>query len=147
MSLKDALSPGGRIVNVASNYAGGLNLSDYDFVRRQYDETSAYKASKQADRMLTAKAAEEFRALNITVNACHPGVVTSPLLKGLGMSSGFDSSAKAAETPVFLATSDSVSATTGTYFVDQRPTSCAFSQDRAGCNELWALCSRLSGLQ
>jgi len=115
MSLKDALSPGGRIVNVASNYAGGLNLSDYDFVRRQYDETSAYKASKQADRMLTAKAAEEFRALNITVNACHPGVVTSPLLKGLGMSSGFDSSAKAAETPVFLATSDSVSATTGTY--------------------------------
>jgi len=120
------------------------------------------QASKQADRMLTAKAAEEFRALNITVNACHPGVVTSPLLKGLGMSSGFDSSAKvrstacvlcayaalqAAETPVFLATSDSVSATTGTYFVDQRPTSCAFSQDRAGCNELWALCSRLSGLQ
>ena len=39
----------------------------------------------------------------VSVNACHPGVVTSPVLNNLGMASGWDSPDKAATTPLFLA--------------------------------------------
>ena len=50
-----------RIVNVASYWAGGLDLSDLEFKRRRYDNDSAYRQSKQADRMLTAAFAERLK--------------------------------------------------------------------------------------
>jgi NAD(P)-dependent dehydrogenase (short-subunit alcohol dehydrogenase family) len=40
-----------RVINVASFYAGGLDLADPEFKRRRYDPDSAYRASKQANRM------------------------------------------------------------------------------------------------
>jgi len=46
-------SGGARVVNVASEYAGSLDLTDLQFEKRQYDETAAYKQSKQANRMIT----------------------------------------------------------------------------------------------
>lgn len=46
-------SGGARVVNVASEYAGNLDVSDLQFEKRQYDETAAYKQSKQANRMIT----------------------------------------------------------------------------------------------
>ena len=42
-----------RVVNVSSYWAGGLDLTDMEFKRRQYDNDAAYRQSKQADRMLT----------------------------------------------------------------------------------------------
>lgn len=39
-----------RVVNVASSYAGGLNLDDIEFKKRRYDNNSGYMASKQANR-------------------------------------------------------------------------------------------------
>ena len=48
-----ARSAPARVVNVASYYAGGLELDDLQFVRRRYDNDTAYRQSKQADRMLT----------------------------------------------------------------------------------------------
>uniref|UniRef100_A0A7S1CNG9 Retinol dehydrogenase 14 n=1 Tax=Bicosoecida sp. CB-2014 TaxID=1486930 RepID=A0A7S1CNG9_9STRA len=132
-----------RIVNVASNYAGGLDLNDVQFTRRSYDENAAYQASKQADRMLTVAAAEVFKGSGVTVNACHPGVVTSPLLKNLGMRSGFETADKGAATPLFLATDPSVTAS-GKYFQDSRPKHCKFGADKAKCDQLWELCAGLA---
>ena len=40
-------------INVASNWAGDLDLDDLDFGGRGYDPDSAYRQSKAADRMLT----------------------------------------------------------------------------------------------
>ena len=48
--LKNA-SPS-RIINVASHFAGGLNIDDINFDKRNYNETLAYKQTKQANRML-----------------------------------------------------------------------------------------------
>jgi len=42
-----------RIVNVASRYAGGLDLADVQFERRPWAGKSAYAQSKQANRMWT----------------------------------------------------------------------------------------------
>ena len=92
-----------RIVNVASNYAGDLDLNDLQFQTRKYDVTEAYKQSKQADRMLSWAGAELLNNGGITVNACHPGVTTSTVLKGLGYEEGWDTPSASAKTAVFLA--------------------------------------------
>ncbi len=41
-----------RIINVASHFAGGLDIDDINFDKRNYNETLAYKQTKQANRML-----------------------------------------------------------------------------------------------
>ena len=73
-----------RVVNVASYWAGGLDLDDLEFRRRPYDNDAAYRQSKQANRMLTAAHAARLRPHNIVVNACHPGDVNSTLSNNLG---------------------------------------------------------------
>jgi len=42
-----------RVINVASNLAGDLDLSDMQFETRKYDNMLAYKQCKQADRQLS----------------------------------------------------------------------------------------------
>ena len=109
-------APNSRIVNVASNYAGDLDLSDLFFTRRRYDSNQAYRQAKQANRMLSWAAADQtagFKDSGVTVNACHPGVVTSKLLASLGMQKGYDQPSKGAETPLYLALSPAVQGVTG----------------------------------
>jgi NAD(P)-dependent dehydrogenase (short-subunit alcohol dehydrogenase family) len=109
-----------RIINVASNYAGDLDVTDLQFVRRRYDNNAAYRQSKQADRMIAVAAANQYKNDYIGVYSCHPGVVTSSLLSGLGMSRGYESAAEGAETPAFLATSDQVSFNQSGSFWDKK---------------------------
>jgi NAD(P)-dependent dehydrogenase (short-subunit alcohol dehydrogenase family) len=45
-------SGAGRIVTVSTRAAGGLDLADTQFERRRFNGTRAYRASKQASRML-----------------------------------------------------------------------------------------------
>ncbi len=71
--LKNA-SPS-RIINVASDYAGGLDLEDINFDKRNFDLTAAYKQSKQANRMLTREWARQMGKNNISVYSMTPGWV------------------------------------------------------------------------
>lgn len=125
-----------RIVNVASNYAGDLDLNDLQFMRRTYTTNAAYRQSKQANRMLTYALAPAFAKDGITVNACHPGVVTSNLLQGLGMSRGYDSKDQGAATPVFLATAAEVEGKTGGFYDGKRERSCQFKSDKLAIEQL-----------
>jgi len=125
--LKSAPS---RIVNVASNYAGGLDLSDINYERRKYDNTEAYRESKQADRMISWIYAEKFKNQNITVNACHPGVIKTQLLDDLGFSSSKPPS-QGAETPLWLATSKEMEGVTNKYWDSKRESSCSFRSEKA----------------
>lgn len=50
-----------RVINVASYWAGGLDISDLEFKRRSYDNGKAYRQSKQANRMLSAAFAEKLK--------------------------------------------------------------------------------------
>ena len=130
-----------RVVNVASNYAGGLVLDDLSFAARGYDSNAAYRQSKQGDRMLTAAASELLAPRGVAVNACHPGVVTSALLRGLGMAQGWNSAAEGAATPAFLAASPACAGATGKYWQDSREKACPFGRDIAACRALWAACA------
>jgi NAD(P)-dependent dehydrogenase (short-subunit alcohol dehydrogenase family) len=136
-----ASAAGARIVNVASYWAGDLDLSDPEFKRRRYHNDTAYRQSKQADRMLTLAFAELLRDKNITVNACHPGDVNSKLSNNLGYG-GHETPEQGADTPVWLALSQELDGITGKYFEHRRETSCRFMSDQANVRELFDICGR-----
>jgi NAD(P)-dependent dehydrogenase (short-subunit alcohol dehydrogenase family) len=128
-----------RVINVASYWAGGLDLHDLEFIRRRYDNDAAYRQSKQADRMLTAAFARRLQPHGITVNACHPGDVNSTLSNNLGFG-GHESPDAGAKTPVWLANSEAGYRVTGRYFERQREVNCPFVRDSEAVEALYAAC-------
>jgi NAD(P)-dependent dehydrogenase (short-subunit alcohol dehydrogenase family) len=130
-----------RVVNVASYWAGGLDLQDLEFRRRTYNNDAAYRQSKQADRMLTAAFAERLGADGITVNACHPGDVVSNLSRSLGFG-GHESPDQGASTPAWLATEDVGATETGKYFEHRHEVPCRFSADRDAVEALYRACEQ-----
>lgn len=128
-----------RVINVASYYAGGLDLDDPEFKKRKYNNDAAYQQSKQADRMLTVAFAEKLAALGITVNSCHPGDVNSKLSNNLGYHGGM-SPDQGAATPVWLATDPSVEKITGKFFAQKKEQWCEFSHDKNSIERLFRIC-------
>jgi len=128
-----------RIVNVASYWAGGLDLNDVEFKKHPYNNDTAYRQSKQADRMLSAAFAERLKEKGITVNSCHPGDVRSTLASNLGYG-GHESPDQGAGTPVWLATSGEVDGITGKYFEHQQERICQFSNDNNEVAKLIEIC-------
>lgn len=132
-----------RIVNVASYWAGDLNMDDLMFEIRNYDNDKAYRQSKQADRMLSIAFAEKFKYDGISVNACHPADVNSKLSNNLGYG-GNEPPEKGADTPIWLSNSDEVKNVTAKYFEERREKSCQFSQNKEAIESLYRFCSQLS---
>lgn len=132
-------SKSSRIVNVASYWAGGLYLADLEFKQRQYDNDTAYRQSKQANRMLTVSFAKLLKADGITVNACHPGDVNSFLSNQLGYG-GHESPEQGAATPVWLATSKELEKITGGYFEHLKQRICQFGHDQQSIDRLFEIC-------
>jgi len=135
--------PDARIVNVASYWAGGLDLKDPEFRKRYYDNDSAYRQSKQADRMMTSAFSRLLKNDGITVNACHPGDVNSKLSNDLGFG-GSETPDQGAATPVWLAISGEVSGITGAYFENRRKQHCPFMKDEQAVEGLMELCGLYS---
>ena len=134
-----AASPA-RVVNVASYWAGDMDLDDLEFKHRAYNNNTAYRQSKQADRMLTVALAERLRGDGISVNACHPGDVSSSLSNNLGFG-GHESPAEGARTPVWLATGDTGQHETGKYFEHLQMKRCRFGQNREAVETLYRICA------
>ena len=129
-----------RIVNVASYYSGGLDLSDLEFKKRSYDNNSAYRQSKQANRMLTRVFAALYQGDGITVNSCHPGDVPSSLASDLGFG-GSMTALEGADTPAYLALSSEFAGKTGLYFEDKKPVTCRFEDLKAEAEKLYEICN------
>jgi NAD(P)-dependent dehydrogenase (short-subunit alcohol dehydrogenase family) len=132
--------PDARILNVASYWAGGLDIGDPEFKNRTYNNDDAYHQSKQADRMLSKAFAEKFVVHGISVNSCHPGDVNSKLSNDLGFG-GHESPDKGAATPVWLATSEEVKGITGKYFEHKQETTCSFFSDNRRIMQLVKCCA------
>eukprot|EP01083_Nonionella_stella_P130174 395045_1 len=98
-----------KVVNVSSQYTTTLtnnpsatfNLSPKD--KSKYYANEQYQKSKTANRMITYKASQLWNKQNIGVYSCHPGVITSNVLTGLGWTSARMSAEQCAQTPLFLA--------------------------------------------
>jgi NAD(P)-dependent dehydrogenase (short-subunit alcohol dehydrogenase family) len=128
-----------RVVNVASYWAGDLDLDDLEFKRRRYRNNTAYRQSKQANRMLTVALADQLRRYGISVNACHPGDVNSTLSNNLGFG-GTETPEQGARTPVWLATDPTGQEETGKYFEHMREVRCRFGEDKAAVERLYEVC-------
>jgi NAD(P)-dependent dehydrogenase (short-subunit alcohol dehydrogenase family) len=128
-----------RVVNVASYWAGDLELDDLEFKRRRYDNNRAYRQSKQANRMLSAAFAKRLERYGVSVNACHPGDVNSKLSNNLGFG-GHETPEQGADTPLWLATDPAGQQQTGLYFERRRPTVDGFTRDPEAVEALYRAC-------
>jgi NAD(P)-dependent dehydrogenase (short-subunit alcohol dehydrogenase family) len=141
-----------RLVNVASQLAGDLDLSDVQFERRPYSGQKAYAQSKQADRMLTWALARRLEGTGVTANAMHPGLVATEIFgKGGGPISLAASlysklrgrtPGEGADTVVWLAASPEVEGRSGLFWKDRQERHCRF-HDEGGEEALWALCRQM----
>jgi NAD(P)-dependent dehydrogenase (short-subunit alcohol dehydrogenase family) len=128
-----------RVVNVASYWAGDLDLDDLEFRSRPYNNNTAYRQSKQANRMLTVAFARRLREFGVTVNACHPGDVNSSLSNKLGFG-GHESPREGARTPVWLATDAIGESESGKYFEHMQMRHCRFGEDSERVEALYQAC-------
>ena len=89
--------------------------------------------------MLTAAFAKRYRAMNISVIACHPGDVNSKLSNDLGFG-GSETPAQGADTPVWLATRPLKMEDTGKYFEHRQAVPDKFAADQAAVEALYQAC-------
>lgn len=136
-NLKKGQKP--RIVNVASYWAGDLDINDLEFTKRAYNNHIAYRQSKQANRMLSFYDAKRFAEFNISVNSCHPGEVNSKLSNDLGFG-GYESPEQGAATPLYLATTDVGYKESGKYFEYQKEVVDRFIKDFNEIKKLYEIC-------
>lgn len=129
-----------RIVNVASYWAGDLKLDDLEFRARRYHNDTAYRQTKQANRMLTVALASRFKGKGIAVMAAHPGDVNSKLSNNLGYG-GHESPEQGAATPLFCAAGPSLKGVTGKYYEHMTEVSCHFSRDSHAVEKLYDICT------
>jgi NAD(P)-dependent dehydrogenase (short-subunit alcohol dehydrogenase family) len=137
----------GRIVNVSSmaHASGSLDWKNLQG-ETDYDGYDAYARSKLANVLFTIELARRLGA-NPTVNALHPGVVSTKLLKeGFG-SRGPDSHEEGAATSVFLATSREAAGKTGGYWVRSRiATPSPAARDPQAQRRLYELSASMTGI-
>ncbi len=146
-------APRARVVNVASQLAGGLDVADVQFETRPWSGKAAYAQSKQADRMLTWALARRLEGTGVTANAMHPGFVSTEIFgKGGGLVSLAASlyaklrgrrPEEGADTVVWLAASPDVEGRSGLFWIDRQERRCRF-RDEAQEEALWASCERMS---
>jgi NAD(P)-dependent dehydrogenase (short-subunit alcohol dehydrogenase family) len=152
IDLLEKSSPS-RIINVASEYAGGLDLNDINYDRRSYNTTAAYKQSKQANRMLNREWAKHLIKKNISVYSMTPGWVPNTdlfreqstfnksVIKTAGVVGG-RSVEQGADTIVWLASSDKIPGNNGGFFRDRKELPCQFNNPEEE-KKLWDICEQL----
>ena len=146
-------SSSSRIINVASEYAGGLDLNDINYDKRNYDTTAAYKQSKQANRMLTREWAKRLLDKNISVYSMTPGWVPNTdlfreqsafnkaVIKTVGIVGGRFVE-RGADTIVWLASTDEIKGSNGGFFKDRKELACQFKNPEEE-KKLWDICEKL----
>jgi NAD(P)-dependent dehydrogenase (short-subunit alcohol dehydrogenase family) len=142
-----------RIVVVASDFAGDLDLDDVNFLRRRYDGMAAYRQSKQANRMWTWALARRLHGTGVTANALHPGgVATGIFSKGGGVLGASASTYmrlagisphEGADTVVWLSTAADVEGINGRYWFKRAERTCRF-RDAAAEERLWERCAEMT---
>jgi retinol dehydrogenase-12 len=135
----------GRIVNVSTRAAGGLDLSDVQYERRRYSAIGAYRASKQASRMLTWALVDRLEGQPVTANALNPGYVLTELtrnatgwLKVLVALTSFtaQSPLDGADTAIWLAASPEVEGVTARFWSKRREIACQERDKPVGNGDL-----------
>ncbi|MFO0615674.1 MAG: SDR family oxidoreductase [Polyangiaceae bacterium] len=140
-----------RIVVLSStlHYRGTMVWDDLQFERRKYSGTAAYNQSKLANVLFTKALARRLEGKGVTVNAVHPGVVATELVRDYPklLVKLFHlfllTPAQGAECSLHVATSPSLDGVTGLYFEKSKPKEAArAAQDVEAQERLYALSER-----
>ena len=137
-----------RIINVSS-VAHTRGRIDFDNLNGEkfYDAYNAYALSKLANVIFTVELAERLKGTGITVNALHPGVINTKLLR-TGFSIMGGSVERGAETSVYLATSSEVEGITGRYFEKKRQSSFnSIAKDEYIRKKFWEISEQMTGIE
>jgi retinol dehydrogenase 14 len=115
-------SPQGRLIFVSSgaHLSARLDWENLDG-QRSYDGFDAYALSKLANVLTAVEMARRLRGGAITVNALHPGVVGTKLLRAGFGGHGSDSLQEAAATSVHLALAPEMGTHTAGYYARKSP--------------------------
>lgn len=149
-----------RIINVSSDshFKGKLNLSEIN-KPDNYFIMQAYANSKLCNVLFTYELSRKLQDKGVLVNCLHPGVVNTRIgQKNTRLLSNFVwmliantkgvSLKKGAETSVYLAESNDVSAITGKYFEKCKiKNSSPISYDQNLAKELWEMSSLITGIE
>ncbi len=146
-----------RIINVSSalHTRSSLNFDDLEG-KKKYSGMDAYSKSKLANILFTYELARRLEGTRVTVNAVHPGLVSTNLSSN---SSGFAKFVwnimsifalnveKGAESSVFLATSPEIKNITGKYYskMNMVPSS-EESYNEENAKRLWKVSLKMTGL-
>jgi len=116
-----------RIINISSiMHKGPINWDDFNYKESTYNSNSAYYQSKHLLTSFTYYLSKKLKETGIAVNCIHPGFVKTALAQSdypfpmnlivpiVGFLIG-ESPAKAADTPVWLASSNKVKDINGEY--------------------------------
>jgi NAD(P)-dependent dehydrogenase (short-subunit alcohol dehydrogenase family) len=145
--LLDALKAGApaRIVNAASR-TGGYKIDFEDLMlKKKYSAIPAASQSKLALVMFTLELAQHLEGTGVTVNALHPGLVKSGIVKELPLfmrtmlNLVSTTPKKGARTAIYLATSPDVEGVSGQFYgAKQKPMKLAEqANDPALRRRLW----------
>lgn len=143
----------GRVVTVSTLAAGGLRLDDTQYERRRFSGTGAYRASKQAARMLAWSWAEQLPGTAVTVNCVNPGYVLTDLTLNAGplvrlvvalMKSRAQTAQQGADTAIWAATDPGLDGATGRFWSRRHEVRCRF-RDPTARGQLWSLVERQLG--
>lgn len=79
-----------RIVVVSSvgHLKGTIKTSDLNG-EQEYDPGQAYYQSKLANVLFTKELSKRLQGSGVTVNALHPGIVSTEIIRHMGMFNGF----------------------------------------------------------
>lgn len=147
------LSTPSRIVNVSSiaHSRGEINTADLNS-EKSYDAAKAYEQSKLANVLFTLELARRLEGTNVTVNALHPGIVDTELMRHMGIFNSFfakifvyplmwpflKTSVSGAQTSLFCALDPDLENISGKYFADCKQTPVApQSEDDTMAKFLW----------
>ncbi|MGH8598911.1 MAG: SDR family oxidoreductase [Gammaproteobacteria bacterium] len=143
-------APAARIVVVSSgtHHSGRIDLADLADRADQaggkgWTAYGAYSNSKLANVLWTRALAKRLARTPLTVNALHPGVIATKLLRA-GFGAGGGSPVQGARTSVYLALDPAIAGLSGRYFVDCRETPVARqATDERLAEILWVETERL----
>jgi len=140
------MSKNARIINVSSMiHAHSIDFDNLN-AEKNYTGASAYSLSKLCNILFTNKLASMFSNSHITVNALHPGVINTKLLRA-GWGGFGESVTEGARRIYYLTYSTEVENITGKYFINDKPVkSASISYDQDIQNRLWEISLRYAML-
>ena len=149
-----------RIINVSSSAHrmgdGKIKFDDINH-EKSYSSWGAYYDSKLANVLFTRELSKRLEGTHVTVNALHPGVVTTELQRHSILSSPllypvrwyvFKTSEQGAQTTIYCAVSEDMEGVSGKYLRDCHivdPSKA--SQDDDMAKKLWEVSLKLVGLE